>query len=249
MSSQTVFVAGATGAIGRPLCLLLVAGGWRVVGTTRKAERAEALRKVGVEPVVVDVFDTEALTRAVVSAKPSAVIHQLTDLPERFDPAALAAALDANARLREVGTKNLADACAAAGVQSLVTQSIAFAYEPGHHPNDESVPLNLHATDPAAARTAQAVATMESLTLRGPWRGVVLRYGRLYGPGTWADAPSKLGCAVHVDAAAKAAVLALNPHVMGVFNVVEPDGTTGAHRAVHELGWRPTYRLPAARRS
>ena len=83
-SVSTAFVAGAGGAIGRVLCRLLVADGWRVVGTTRKAGRAEDLRIIGVEPVIVDVFDREALIRAVVDAAPSVVVHQLTDLPRAY---------------------------------------------------------------------------------------------------------------------------------------------------------------------
>lgn len=241
MTIGTVLVAGAAGAIGRPLCSLLVAGGWRVAGTTRKAARAADLRALGVEPVVVDVFDRDALTSAVAAVAPTGVIHQLTDLPEKFDPATLAAALEANARLREAGTRNLVDACVAANVDTLITQSIAFAYEPGHEPNDETVPLNVAAADPVAARTAQAVRTMEALTLGGPFRGVVLRYGRLYGPRTWADTASRLGCAVHVRAAAQAAMLALT-RGSGVYNITEPDATTSSARAVRELGWSAALR-------
>ena len=83
-TDKRVFVAGATGAIGRILCRLLVADGWQVIGTTRKAEGADNLKALGVEPAVVDVFDADALRRVVLAVQPTAVIHQLTDLPKQL---------------------------------------------------------------------------------------------------------------------------------------------------------------------
>src|SRR4051812_45376841 len=96
-----IFIAGATGAIGRPLSRLLVAEGWQVIGSTRKPERAAELRALGVEPVIVDVFDAEALRTALLAARPDIVIHQLTDLPPGLDPAKLDAGRVRNARIRE----------------------------------------------------------------------------------------------------------------------------------------------------
>ena len=242
-----VFVAGATGAIGRVLCRLLVADGWHVVGTTRKAESVDTLKVLGVEPAVVDVFDADALRTAVLRAQPAAVIHQLTDLPKRFDPEDLKKALARNARLREIGTKNLVDACVAAGVRHVIAQSIAFAYAPGPQPFTEEAPLHVNASDPVAARTARAVQTLESLVLSGPFRGVVLRYGRLYGPGTWASVPPA-GAAVHVDAAADAARVALRRGDAGIYNVAEPGGTVAIAKAVGQLGWNPAFREVAWQR-
>ena len=238
---MTVFVAGATGAIGRVLCRLLVADGWHVVGTTRKAEAVDSLRASGIEPAVVDVFDADALRTAVLAAQPTAVIHQLTDLPKQFDSEELKKALPRNARLREVGTKNLVEASVAAGVRHVIAQSIAFAYAPGPPPFTEEAPLNVNAADPTAARTARAVQTLESLVLGGPFRGVVLRYGRLYGPGTWASSPP-VGAPVHVDAAADAARLALLRGEAGIYNVAEPDGAVSIARVVGQLGWSPAFR-------
>src|SRR5512143_3328033 len=100
---MTIFLAGAAGAVGRPLSQLLVADGHRVVGTTRSAEKATWLTMIGVEPVIVDVYDAAALQRAVVTARPSVVIHQLTDLPAVYDPATFPAALVGNARVRDEG--------------------------------------------------------------------------------------------------------------------------------------------------
>lgn len=243
MSAERVFVAGAAGAVGRVLVRLLVADGRRVFGTTRSAERARELASAGVEPVVVDAFDADAVRRAIFRAQPAALVHQLTDLPRVWDPAAAPAALERNARLREIGTRNLVAACAGLDVRRFVVQSIAFAYAPGPEPHAESDPLNVGAADPVAARTAGAVAFMEELALAGPFEGVVLRYGRLYGPGTW-NATPPAGCAVHVDAAAHAALLALTRGAPGVYNVAEPGGNVTVQRALDELGWDPWFRAP-----
>jgi nucleoside-diphosphate-sugar epimerase len=242
---ERVFVAGATGAIGRVLCRLLVADGWHVVGTTRKAAAASDLQAIGVESAVVDVFDAEALRTALIAARPVAVIHQLTDLPKRLDAGDFKEALVRNARLREVGTRNLVDACVAAGVGHVVAQSIAFVYAPGPQPFSEEAPLDVNASDPTTARTVRAVQVLESLVLAGPFRGMVLRYGRLYGPGTWAAAPPA-GGPVHVDAAADAARRALLHGDAGVYNVAEPDGTVAVVKAVGQLGWSPDFRAPTA---
>ena len=243
---KRVFVAGAAGVIGRVLCKLLLDDGWQVVGTTRKAEAAQALEALGVEPVIVDVFDAGALRTALLRARPQAVIHQLTDLPKQWEVQALKSALPRNAALREIGTRNLVDACVAAGVGQLIAQSIAFAYAPGPKPYTEEALLDVNAPDPAAARTASAVQVLERLVLAGPFRGVVLRYGRLYGPGTWASAPPP-GAPVHVDAAADAARKALLSGAAGIYNVAEPDGTVSIAKAQAQLGWSPAFRVhPAA---
>lgn len=218
-----------------------MADGWSVVGTTRKAEAAATLEASGVEAAVVDVFDGEALRRAVLAARPSAVIHQLTDLPKQWDAEELKKAFPRNALMREIGTKNLVDACVAAGVSDVIAQSIAFAYAPGRQPFVEDAPLHVNASDPVAARTARAVQTLESLVLNGPFRGVVLRYGRFYGPGTWTSEPRE-SPSVHIDAAADAARLALVRGEVGIYNVAEPDGTVSISRAVNQLGWNPGFR-------
>ena len=245
-SNRRVLVAGATGAIGRVLCRLLVADGWSVVGTTRKAEAADELAASGVQPVVVDVFNAEALRTAVLAARPVAVIHQLTDLPKQLDAEELKKGYPRNALIREVGTKNLVDACVAAGVSHVIAQSIAFAYAPGPQPFDEEAPLNVNASNPIAARTARAVQALESLVLSGPFRGVVLRYGRFYGPGTWMSAPPAT-TPVHVEAAADAARRALVRGEAGVYNVAERDGTVSVAKAVSHLGWSPGFREPGWR--
>ena len=126
-----IFLAGAGGVIGRRLTPLLHRAGHVVAGTTRSADKAAALRALGAEPVVVDVFDAAALTRAVVAAAPQVVIHQLTDLPFAPNTPQYQEGLARNARLRIEGTRNLVAAAKAAGVKRLIAQSIAFVYAPG----------------------------------------------------------------------------------------------------------------------
>src|SRR5215813_8652416 len=99
--SKRVFVAGASGAIGRRLCPLLLADGWHVTGSTRSREKAERLREMGVEPVIVDVFDEQALREAVIAANTSIIVHQLTDLPDSLYPDRMDEASARNARMRE----------------------------------------------------------------------------------------------------------------------------------------------------
>jgi nucleoside-diphosphate-sugar epimerase len=234
-----VFVAGASGAVGRPLCRLLVQDEWQVWGTTRADEKSAALRALGITPVVVDVYDEERLRSVVAAARPAIVIHQLTDLPPALDPARMPEAVARNARLREVGTRNLVAAAAACGVNRMIAQSIAFAYAPGPKPWPEDAPLNLD--DPASGRTARAVASLERQVLGGPFTGVVLRYGRLYGPGTGFDRPSPNGAPVHVDAAADAARRAL-VRGAGIYNIAEEDGIVSSRRAMADLGWDPRFR-------
>lgn len=238
---RTVFVAGATGAIGCRLCLLLMADGWRVIGSTRSTEKANALRTVGVEPVVVDVFDETALSDALVSASPESVVHQLTDLPPGLDPGRMVEATPRNARIREIGTRNLIAAAVAAGAKRFIAQSVSFAYAPGATPYKEDSPLNVNAPDRAGV-SARGVASLESQVLAAPLEGIVLRYGRLYGPGTGFEAPSS-GGPLHVDAAADAARRALTRGVRGIYNIAEDDGTVGSAKAIADLDWSPAFRI------
>lgn len=235
-SKSTIFVAGASGAIGRRLCRMLVEEGWPVVGTTRFQEKVPLLRELGVEPAVVDVYEVTRLHDVVVDAQPEVVIHQLTDLPPGLDPARMGEALVRNARLRDEGTRNLIAAATAAGATRLIAQSICFAYAPGPLPYREDDPLNLD--DPAFGETARGVASLERQVIDGPFVGIVLRYGKLYGPGTGFDSPPP-GGPLHVDAAADAARRAITRGRAGVYNIAEDDGTVAIDKAAAELGWAP----------
>lgn len=239
----SLFIAGAGGVIGRRLCRLLVADGWVVTGTTRSPARAAELAGLGVRPVVVDVFDEAALREAVRLARPRVVVHQLTDLPHALDPAQMPEARVRNARIRDIGTRHLVAAAVAAGAERLIAQSIAFAYAPGPLPHDESAPLAVD--DPALGLTARAVRSLEQQVLAAPLDGLVLRYGKLYGPDTGIDeAPA--GGPVHVDAAAAAAYLAVSRGQRGVYNLAEADGTVCSRKAAALLGWQPDLRLDTA---
>jgi len=237
---RRVFIAGASGAIGRRLCRLLVDDGWSVVGTTRSPAKTQMLQDLGVEPVVVDVFDEALLMETVCKARPEIVVHQLTDLPPALDPARMADALVRNARLREVGTRNLVAAATAAGAGRMVAQSISFVYAPGPTPFTEEAPLCVD--DPDYGETARAVASLEEQVVSAPFVGIVLRYGKLYGPGTGFDAPPP-GGPLHVDDAADAARRALTRGESGVYNIAEDDGTVSIRKAVDVLGWVPGFRI------
>lgn len=228
-----IFIAGATGAVGHPLSRLLVADGHQVTGTTRKPNRAADLRALGVEPVVVDVFDADKLRTAVIAAGPDVVIHQLTDLPPGLPAAEMETGRVRNARIREEGTANLVAAAIAAGAKRLIAQSIAFAYAPGPTPYDEDAPL-----DPAA----RAVASLEQQVLTAPMIGIVLRYGRFYGPGTGFDTHAA-GGSVYIDAAADAARRAVTRGAKGIYNVAEPCETLSSAKANAELGWGADFRI------
>ncbi len=227
--------------IGRRLTPLLGAAGHDVTGTTRSADKARELAAGGVNAVVVDVFNAGALRDAVVRARPEIVIHQLTDLPQVLDPALLRDALSRNSRLRIEGTANLIAAAQAAGARRLIAQSIAFAYAGGPEPHAETDALAAGDGDEPAAVSARGVRALEEAVLgaRGI-EGVVLRYGRLYGPGTWNTPNAR--APLHMDAAAQAAVLALTRGDPGIYNIAEDDGAVSIEKARRELGFDPAFR-------
>jgi nucleoside-diphosphate-sugar epimerase len=236
-----VFLAGATGAIGRRLVPLLRDAGHAVTGTTRSADRAKELERAGVAAAVLDVFDAEAVTDALRRAQPEVVIHQLTDLPREFDQAKVVASYPLNARIRTEGTRNLIAAAQAASVRRFIVQSIAFAYVPGGEPHPETDPLNLG--DPARAVTVKGAADMEQQVLAASGiEGIVLRYGLLYGPATWYEGPGRPP-GLHVDAAAQAALLAITRGARGIYNIADDDGAVSIAKARAGLGFDPQFRL------
>lgn len=236
-----IFLAGASGAIGRRLAPLLLENGWRVFGSTRSADKAAELKKAGVEPIVVDVFDADALRNHLYEIRPEVVIHQLTDLPYALEASKMSAALERNARLRYVGTHNLVAAAVHAGARRLIAQSISFIYDDGAKPHRETDPL-LPVTHPVYGETVQGVLSLERQVTEAPLEGLVLRYGLIYGPGTGFDAPIGPG-SVHVDAAAKAAELAVTRGERGIYNVAESDGETASDKAIQAFGWDSAWRF------
>jgi nucleoside-diphosphate-sugar epimerase len=173
-----IFLAGATGVIGVRLVPLLVAAGHQVAGMTRTPEKTELVRDLGAEPVLCDVYDAARLTEAVTAFAPELVMHQLTDLPD--DLKRLALHMRRNNRIRTEGTRNLLAAARAAGAERIIAQSIAF-------------------TPPGAVR---AVKRHERMVLDAG--GLVLRYGWLYGPGTYSKSPRRIPPPrIHVEEAAR----------------------------------------------
>jgi nucleoside-diphosphate-sugar epimerase len=235
-----VFLAGATGVIGRRLVPLLLAQGHQVTGMVRSSERGDAVLALGAEPAIADALDFDGVCGAVREARPDAVIHQLTALPRRIDPRKIERDFELNDRLRSEGTRHLVNAARAEGATRIVAQSIAFAYAPGPPGtvHGEADPLYL---DPprAFARSANAVADLERSVLGAD--GVVLRYGYFYGPGSSISRAGSVGedvarrrlpivgggrgvwSFIHIDDAAQATVAALSSGASGPYNVVDDD--------------------------
>jgi nucleoside-diphosphate-sugar epimerase len=235
---MNIFLAGATGVIGRRLVPMLRDAGHSVTGTSRSKERARALQVLGVRGVVADVYDAAELVRVMSDAHPDVVIHQLTDLPQSLE-AGRPSNFEGNTRLRIEGTKSLMAAAAACGAKRVISQSIAFIYADGPGARTETDPLD---RSPARAPTIEAVESLERQTLGVPGiDGVVLRYGRLYGPGTWYERPEGKG-SLHVDAAAHAALLAV-ANGRGIYNLAEDDGAISSEKAKRELGFDAAFRM------
>jgi 2-alkyl-3-oxoalkanoate reductase len=174
-----IFVAGATGAIGRPLIAQLLAQGHDVVALTRSLEKARTLA-VGVEPAIADVFDADAVKDAVIRVQPDVVIEQLTAYPKTYSRESMSAAAALNNRIRLEGGANVLAAAQAAGVRRYLRQSIAFWGIPGMGLADEETPLALDAS-PAVVADELECRLLETPNLEG----IALRYGFFYGPGTW----------------------------------------------------------------
>ena len=235
-----VFVAGATGAIGRRLVPLLKSAGHQVTGMTRSAQRAESLRARGAQPVVADALDAGAVRAAVMQARPEAVIHQLTSLPARIEPRKMRRDFELNDRLRSEGTRILVDAAQAAGAKRILAQSIAFAYAPGPPGtvHSEGDPLHLDAPEPFR-RSALALRDLEQSA--GQAGGIVLRYGYFYGSGSAISREGSMAedlarrrlpiigsgggvwSFIHVDDAAAATVAALERGRPGAYNIVDDE--------------------------
>lgn len=233
-----VFLAGATGAIGRRVLPELVRAGHEVTAMVRSAAAKEAVERTGATAAAADAMDLDAVRAAVLAAAPEVVMHQLTSLASGD--------LAANSRLRIHASRHLADAAEQAAVRRFIAQSICWTYRPGEDPAGESTPLDV---DAAGARGSMvgAVAQLEAQAARSPeW--VVLRYGMFYGPGTWySPAGDKAGQArrgelpatpdvtsfVHVDDAAAAAVQALT-WPTGAFNLCDDEPAPGT-------AWVPAF--------
>ena len=180
-----VFVAGGTGALGRPMVAQLLAKGHTVVALSRSEDQAQALVERGIEPAIADVFDSDAVKAVLSRVKPEVVIETLTALPRNYTREAMEAAGPLNNRIRLEGGANVLAAARAAGVRRYLRQSIAFWAIPGRGLADEETPLAFDAS-PAVAADARVVTELEQGLLSNPdIEGIVMRYGFFYGPGTW----------------------------------------------------------------
>ena len=238
-----IFVAGATGALGRRLVPLLLADGHQVTAMTRRPDKAAGLRAAGADPVVADALDRDAVLRAVVAARPEVVVHQLTALAGTTSMRRFDREFALTNRLRTEGTDHLLAAARAAGARRFVAQSFAgwpFA-RTGGPVKTEDDPLD--PDPPAALRPAlDAIRYLEAAVLGAEGiEGLVLRYGGFYGPGTSAGAGGSMleelrrrrfpivgdgggvWSFVHIDDAAEATALAVERGAPGIYQIVDDD--------------------------
>jgi nucleoside-diphosphate-sugar epimerase len=256
-----VFVAGATGAVGRQLVPQLIAAGHTVIATTRTESKCTALRELGAQPVVVDGLDAAAVGQAVAHAEPDAIVHQMTALTGSADLRRFDRSFATTNELRVAGTDNLLAAARAAGVQRFVAQS--FTGWPnarmGGPIKDEDDPLD--PTPPKNQRaTLAAIRHVEQAVTEAPLEGVVLRYGLFYGPGAadeWFELIGKrrmpivgdgggIWSMLHIADAASAAVAALT-NGRGVYNIVDDDPAPSAQvitTIAQIIGAKPPRRVP-----
>ena len=190
-----VFVAGSTGVIGRRVVPLLVAEGLEVTAMSRDPDDADMLRSLGAEPVMCDVYDRDRLLQMVREARPESLINLLTALPDSADE--LESAMAANARIRREGNRNLLDAAGASGVERFLAESVAWRLK-----GDAGV----------------AVDELETAVLDAG--GTVLRYGQLYGPGTYHEREKPEPPCIQIDDAARRTVAALD-QPSGVIEIVD----------------------------
>jgi nucleoside-diphosphate-sugar epimerase len=234
-----VFLAGATGALGRRLVPQLLDRGHTVVGTTRSEAKAGLLLDMGAKPVVVDALDRDAVIDAVTAENPDAIVHQLTAL-SRIDFRKFEKSFELTNRLRTDGTDNLLAAARAAGVERFVAQSYGGwpSARTGGAVKTEADPLDSHPA-PQTRATLDAIRHLEAVVTEAG--GIALRYGGFYGPGTGLEPDGEqlaairkrqfplVGAArgvwsfVHIDDAAVATVIALERGKPGVYNIVDDD--------------------------
>jgi 2-alkyl-3-oxoalkanoate reductase len=233
-----VFLAGATGAIGRRLVPQLVAAGHEVTATTTTAKKVDLLRALGASPLVVDGLDAAAVGEAVAGARPDAIVHQMTALGGAPDLRRFDRAFAKTNELRTKGTENLLDAARAAGVERFVAQSYAGWPSAGTGAGlvTEGEPLDPDPM-PGQRETHAAIRFLEEAVTQAPLDGVVLRYGSFYGPGASDEMVEivrrrrmpvvgdggGVWSWIHVDDAASATVAALEHGASGVYNVVDDE--------------------------
>jgi nucleoside-diphosphate-sugar epimerase len=234
-----VFVAGATGAVGKRLVPLLVASRHEVVGTTRSPEKIEWLRGLGAEPVLLDVLDAEAVGRVVSEAAPDIVVHQATSLSNLTNIRNMDEAFAQTNLLRTEGTANLLAAARATGVKKVVAQSFAGwpAEKRGAAVQDENAPFDL--SPPASsAQSLTAIRRLEEAVVAASGlEGVVLRYGGFYGPGTSLSPGGE-----HIEAVRKRQFPIIGDGT-GMWSFIHIDDVAGGTLAAIERGRRGVYNI------
>jgi nucleoside-diphosphate-sugar epimerase len=237
-----ILLAGGSGLLGRRVLPLLLHAGHHVSATSRSAARAAELDELGASGIVMDALDRDSVALAVELARPDVVVDLLTDLRGGDS--------GSNAALRTTGTRHLVDAVAAHGIGRMVAESISWIYRPGTVPAVESDALDLDAGEPRRT-TVAGVRALEEAVAELP-DGVVLRFGQVYGPGTWYSRDGRFGeqarggsaagplaaadtvaSFVHLDDAARAVVTALD-WPSGTVNVVDDEPAAGAE-------WAPAF--------
>jgi nucleoside-diphosphate-sugar epimerase len=236
-----VFVAGASGAIGRPLVAALVAAKHEVIGMTSKDAGIKALRDKGAEGVVMDALDAEAVRAEIARIRPDAIIDELTSLPKRYTPEEMRAAAPRDRQIRLEGGGNLHGAAIEAGVKRYIVQSTGFFYGRGEGLASERDPL-AHDATPGVAGSVATYTQIENRVFSSPGpAGIALRYGFFYGTGTYhdpengsiseqvrqsrypvVDPATGVFSFIHVEDAAAATVAALEIRP-GVYNIVDSD--------------------------
>ena len=258
-----VFVAGATGALGRHLVPMLVAAGHEVTATTRTPGKLTQLREAGAEPVVVDGLDREAVMAAVRAAAPEVIVHQMTALAGMRSLRKPDQVFAATNELRTQGTDNLLAAAAQAGTRRVIAQSNDRAYERSGGPvKTEEDPLASRPPSPSSARSLAAIKHVdETVPLAAP-EGIVLRYGAFYGPGAselLLDAVRKrqvpvigggtgISSFIEITDAAAATLAAVDRGAPGAYNVVDSDPAPVAEWLPYlakVAGAKPPLRVPA----
>jgi 2-alkyl-3-oxoalkanoate reductase len=246
-----VLIAGATGAIGRPLIRCLNQKHHAVYALSRTPKSSRVITELGAEPVTGDALDAASVKTAITQVRPDAVINELTSLPSHYTAAEMRAAAKRDRKVRIEGNVNLIAALRDACVRRYVLQSGGFWYAPGDGLADESVPFAFDAS-PAVAAGSRRYAELEATAMGTPGiEFIALRYGFFYGPGTWFHRNGDMGeqareqrvpvigdgqgvwSWVHIEdaAAATAAALECRP---GAYNVVDADPTP-------QRGWLPAF--------
>jgi 2-alkyl-3-oxoalkanoate reductase len=237
-----VLLAGATGAIGRPLIRCLRESGHTVFGLTRSPESARGLAEAGAGAVTADALDAASVRAAIARVQPHAVINQLTSLPAHYTPAEMNAAAERDRKVKIEGNANLLAALNDAGIRRYILQSSGFWYAPGTGLADESAPFAFEASPAVAAGARTYVELEASASQTTGIEFVTLRYGFFYGPATWYSSDGDMGDQVrqqwvpvigtgegvwswvHIEDAAAATVAALEC-APGAYNVVDSNPT------------------------